>query len=154
MNASGTLEVGSSVFYRDQRYWVETIGQRFIRIADTPIRPEAPAPLARNSFYVPAPMVEAAPTTRNKYGRQPSKKVVERRERQKVEGTKDNGDEVAVLLRACADLDGVYKAAAKYLRVPEKELRVKYGHLNPGQQRMTAGNLLRSAHKKGLIKIG
>ena len=154
MNASGTLEVGSSVFYRDQRYWVETIGQRFIRIADTPIRPESPAPLARNSFYVPAPMVEAAPTTRNKYGRQPSKKAVERRERQKVEGTKDNGDEVAVLLRACTDLNAVYKAASGHLGVPEKELRTKYGHLNPGQQRMTAGNLLRSAHKKGLIKIG
>jgi hypothetical protein len=30
-------------------------------------------------------------------------------------------------------------------------LRAKYAHLNPGQQRMLCGNLLRAAHKKGTI---
>lgn len=142
------LEVGQSVFYRDQRYWVETPGENFIRIADCHIRPEAPAPTTRSSFYVPIGLVAEAPTTRNKYGKQPTKKAVDRRERQKVDGTRDNGDEVAVLLRACSTLGDVYKAAAKALKENEAQLRGKYTHLNPGQQRMCLGNRLRSYFKK------
>lgn len=61
---------------------------------------------------------------------------------------KDNGDHVAGLLRPCETLDQVYAAAAKYLKVKEKELRDKYGHLNPGQQRMNCGNRMRGHYHK------
>jgi hypothetical protein len=142
------LSVGDSVFYRDQRYWIETKGENFIRIADCHIRPEAPPPSTRSSFYVPAGTVTEALTTRNKYGRQPTKKAIDRRERQKVDGTRDNGDEVAVLLRECKSLDDVFRLAAKHLGETEKQLRAKYDHLDNGRKRMTLGNRLRGHFKK------
>lgn len=142
------LSVGASVFYRDQRYWVETMGENFIRIADCHIRPEAAAPSNRSSFYVPVGLVEEAPTTRNRFGKQPTKKTVERRERQKADGTRDTGDSAAVLLRACKTIDDVYRVSAKYLGIPENELRAKYDHLNPGQRRMCCGNRVRAEMKR------
>jgi hypothetical protein len=49
------------------------------------------------------------------------------------------------------DLDFAYSATATLLAIPEDELRARYGHLNPGQQRMNLGNRLR-AHYKRLAK--
>lgn len=54
----------------------------------------------------------------------------------------DNGDDVATKLRG-KTLDEVYAHAAKQLKEPEKDLRKKYEHLNPGMQRMSLGNRLR-----------
>lgn len=54
----------------------------------------------------------------------------------------DNGDDVATKLRG-KTLDDVYAYAAKQLKEPEKDLRNKYKHLNPGMQRMSLGNRLR-----------
>ncbi len=54
----------------------------------------------------------------------------------------DNGDDVATKLRG-KTLDDVYAYAAKQLKEPEKDLRTKYKHLNPGMQRMSLGNRLR-----------
>lgn len=54
----------------------------------------------------------------------------------------DNGDDVATKLRG-KTLDDVYVYAAKQLKEPEKDLRTKYKHLNPGMQRMSLGNRLR-----------
>lgn len=54
-----------------------------------------------------------------------------------------NGDPVAEKL-AGKSLDEVYAQAAKTLKVDEKELRAKYKHLNPGMQRMSLGNRMRS----------
>lgn len=54
----------------------------------------------------------------------------------------DNGDDVATKLRG-KTLDEVYAHAAKALKEPEKDLRAKYKHLNPGMQRMSIGNRLR-----------
>ena len=67
----------------------------------------------------------------------------------------DNNDEVAGLLRDCTTPDETFEKVAealKYLdpenaRTPD-EMRAKYGHLNPGQQRMCAGNLVRGAMKR------
>lgn len=42
-------------------------------------------------------------------------------------------------------LDEVFKIAASTLKEPEKELRAKYAHLNPGMQRMNLGNRIRAA---------
>lgn len=56
----------------------------------------------------------------------------------------DNGDEVAKKLRG-AELDDVYKAAAKLLKEPVPALKARYKHLNPGMQRMNLGNRMRGA---------
>lgn len=145
------LSVGTSVFYRDQRYWIETVGDRFIRIADTRIEPDQldRVPNNRTSFYVPAQLVQEAPVTRNKYGRQPTKKTIDRREKQKQTGQRDNGDEVAAMLRECKSLDEVFKLAAKHLGEKEAALRQKYDHLDNGRKRMVLGNRLRGHFKKG-----
>lgn len=58
----------------------------------------------------------------------------------------DCGDDTAQALRG-KDLESVYAAVAKKLKVPEKELRDKYKHLNPGMQRMSLGNRLRKVTK-------
>lgn len=59
----------------------------------------------------------------------------------------DNGDRAARDLRGL-DLDGVYRLVAGVLSLSEAELRVKYGGLNPGQQRMNLGNRLRGYYRK------
>ena len=59
----------------------------------------------------------------------------------------DNGDTVALLLRG-ADLETVYQIGARELGVTVTELKTKYAHLNPGQQRMNVGNRVRAATKK------
>lgn len=45
------------------------------------------------------------------------------------------------------DHDELYARAARVLKVPEAELRVKYGKLNPGLQAMNLRNRLRKAGK-------
>jgi hypothetical protein len=55
----------------------------------------------------------------------------------------DNGDSVANRLRGL-DLESVYAMAAKLADVPVKELKAKYGALNPGMQRMNLGNKIRA----------
>ena len=80
------------------------------------------------------------------------RKIVDRRvdlshyERIKVEGRRvlDCADSVAKYLRTM-NLEQVYAHAAQQLNVSEDELRQKYGHLNPGMQRMNLGNRIRSA---------
>lgn len=58
--------------------------------------------------------------------------------------TMDNGDELAKQLRG-ADLDEVYSKASKILGETQTALKAKYGHLNPGMQRMNLGNRIRAA---------
>jgi hypothetical protein len=59
----------------------------------------------------------------------------------------DIGDFTAELLRG-KSLDEVYLIASQLLGAAEAELRAKYSHCNPGSQRMSLGNRLRSAQKK------
>lgn len=61
--------------------------------------------------------------------------------------SKDNGDPVADLLVG-KDLDQVYAVGAEQLEVSIDALREKYGHLNPGQQRMNIGNRIRGMLKR------
>lgn len=56
----------------------------------------------------------------------------------------DTCDKVANTLRGLP-LDDQYRAAAKALGETIKALQEKYGHLNPGQQRMCLGNRMRHA---------
>ena len=57
------------------------------------------------------------------------------------------GDDLAMVL-AGHGLDVIYSAAAVVLSTDEFELRQRYAHLNPGQQRMNLGNRIRSTWKK------
>jgi hypothetical protein len=61
----------------------------------------------------------------------------------------DNGDAIATLLRGKTP-EEVCKLAEKL--IPNCEATTKYAHLNAGQQRMNAGNLIRNAAKRGEIK--
>jgi hypothetical protein len=63
-------------------------------------------------------------------------------------GQRDNGDEVAAMLRECKNLDEVYAAAAKYMKMKEPVLRDKYKHLDNGRQRMCLGNIMRGEMKR------
>lgn len=169
----GDLQRGVSVWYRGERFYVEHCPVEwakgcYVRIVDQPVRPHphpAPTTLAiqRNglnvrgtqkemvghtlSFCVHPDTLSLAPVTRNAYGVQPTLAGVARAERAKA-GIKDVGDDVAVMLREAKTLDGVYQVGAEYLGVPEQELRAKYAHLNPGQQRMNIGNRMRAKWKK------
>ena len=61
--------------------------------------------------------------------------------------SKDNADEVAVMLRG-KTLDEVYEIAESWLTISAEELKARYAHLNAGQQRMNVGNRLRACIKK------
>ena len=58
-----------------------------------------------------------------------------------------NGDAVATNL-AGLSLEAVYSVASQAMFVPVEDLQAKYGHLNPGQQRMNLGNRLRGLVQK------
>lgn len=161
----GSLKRGDSVWYRGERYWVEFANTQwssgsYVRISNEPVHPEPERPLPTDtadpakprplvSFCVHADLLDLAPQNRNIYGRQPSQADIVRHERH-ANGQRDVGDEVANLLRAASakGLDGCYAAAADFLGCPESALREKYGHLNPGQQRMNLGNRMRGHAKK------
>jgi hypothetical protein len=148
----GELKVGDPIFYKGDRYWIERAPASwsetvFVCISDMKIDPTPGryAPKGRMSFHVPADAVTLAP--RAKPGRRaPTVADVQRIERQ-AEGKTDVGDTVAEMLRG-KSLDEMYTLAARFLRVPEDELRTKYSHLNNGQQRMNLGNRMRSWEKK------
>jgi hypothetical protein len=61
------------------------------------------------------------------------------------------GDQVADLL-AGKDLDAVYDIASKKTGVSSRDLKAKYGSLNPGMQRMALGNRIRGAANGGAKK--
>ena len=63
-----------------------------------------------------------------------------------ADGTKkrsiDKGDGVAVQMRALT-LNGVYAYASTVTQTPVSTLCDRFGHLNPGMQRMSLGNMVR-----------
>jgi len=62
----------------------------------------------------------------------------------------NTGDKIARLLAGLEPL-AVIQAAESVLGMKSGELSERYESLNPGQQRMNAGNLIRSAFKRGEI---
>lgn len=82
-----------------------------------------------------------------------SKQVKKYAETKSASGKKslDNDDGVAKALRGM-ELEDVYKEASKKLDMTVRQLKLKYGRLNAGMQRMNLGNRLRKlerANKKG-----
>ena len=63
-----------------------------------------------------------------------------------------NGDPVAMFLSGKTP-DEVIADAERLCMLPAGELKAKYGHLNPGQQRMNAGNRIRGAIKRGELTV-
>lgn len=146
--------MGDSVWYRGERYWVTRAPadwsvSHFVRISDKRVREDSPEVKDSTSFFVHPDLLDLAPVNRNPYGRQPTMADVKRREVQRTTGLRDNGDEVAELLRSAKTLDDVYRIGARFLGVKEAELRAKYEKLNPGQQRMCVGNRMRGKAKTG-----
>ena len=64
----------------------------------------------------------------------------------------NTGDKIAHLLAGLEPL-AVIQAAESVLGMESGELSERYEKLNHGQQRMNAGNLIRSAHKRGEISV-
>ena len=152
--ADGDLMVGTTVWYRGSRYWIEYIPpsfeeSSFVRLSSSFVDP-TPGRLPnkhRESFHVHADLVVLAPFKKNRYENQPSLADVARAERAK-EGITDVGDEIAILLRTAKTLEDTYRIAGKFLNTRPDELSARYGHLNNGQQRMNLGNRMRSHMKK------
>jgi hypothetical protein len=63
----------------------------------------------------------------------------------------NNGDSVAKLLGALSPKQVCILATKVVFECPD--LVAKYAHLNPGQQRMNAGNRIRAAVKAGELKV-
>lgn len=67
------------------------------------------------------------------------------------DGTKvrsmDKGDSVAQSLRGLS-IEDVYKQAAKITHIGVLDLQSRFGHLNPGMQRMNLGNMIRKAMRE------
>ena len=63
-----------------------------------------------------------------------------------------NGDTIAKALEGKA-AEEVLQIADSLLGLPSGTLQSQYARLNPGQQRMNAGNRLRAALKKGTIAV-
>ncbi len=151
---AGTLKRGMIVFYRGLRYWVERVPKDWsescaVYISDEKVHPDEARLNSerRESFCVHADLLDEAPQVTRIGAALPTVASAARQERA-AKGIHDVGDEVAVLLRGCKDLESVYVVAAKYLKITVKDLKAKYGHLNPGQQRMNCGNKMRHAWKK------
>lgn len=147
------LKRGMIVFYHELRYWVERVPASWaescaVYISDEKVHPDVSRMNSekRESFCVHADLLTEAPQVTRIGAALPTVASAARQERAK-QGIRDVGDEVAVALRPCKDLDAVYKVAAEYLGKTVKELKAKYGHLNPGQQRMNCGNAMRYAWK-------
>ena len=83
-----------------------------------------------------------------------SRKLREARQRYEVtvaasgNASADNADVIAQALRGLEPKQ-VVAAAERILGMTEGELWAKYERLNPGQQRMNAGNRIRGAIKRG-----
>jgi len=63
-----------------------------------------------------------------------------------------NGDDVATLVAGSSPED-VCSTAEKLAGLKFGELSTKYGHLNPGQVRMCAGNRIRAMVKKEAVTV-
>jgi hypothetical protein len=61
-----------------------------------------------------------------------------------------NGDDIATLLAGSSPED-VCTTAERLAGLEAGELATKYGHLNPGQVRMCAGNRIRAMVKKETV---
>lgn len=152
----GSLKCGDIVFYRGERMFIEAAPDdwtysAWVRITDVRIDPRIPPykwTTKRVAFNVHADMLTLAPPAPLYSDRLPTVASVARKERAKT-GERDIGDEIAQMLRPAESLEQVYQIASKYLGVPEADLRLKYGHLNPGQQRMNLGNKMRFKWRKG-----
>ena len=148
------LKRGMIVFYRELRYWVERVPASWaescaVYISDEKVHPDVNRLNSerRESFCVHADLLTEAPQPTRLTSALPTVASAARKERAE-KGIRDVDDEVARLLRECPDLESVYKAAARYLGTTVKDLKAKYGHLNPGQQRMNCGNKMRFKWKQ------
>jgi hypothetical protein len=99
------------------------------------------------TFCVHPDLLTLAPPPVSTFAHAPTQAQHDRKERA-AKGQKDVGDPIAVMLREAKSLDDVYRIGGKYLELQPEDLKKKYGHLNPGQQRMNVGNKMRAKWRK------
>ena len=155
----GSIKRGDSVWYCNQRYYVEWAPDHwskgcYARLSNQKVHPDPLRPLPSDSpsqtlvsFCVHADALELAPVAAKPFQKDPTRAAIARMERARA-GQKDTGDEVALTLREAKTIEDVYRIGAKYLGVKVQELKDRYGHLNPGQQRMNVGNKMRAHWRK------
>jgi hypothetical protein len=135
------IEIGTPVYYRDQRMWVYGFSttRTFAMIGNA--EPRLWNPKHHECFHVPVGTIREATVIRTRNPLHKTKvlspKAAETRAKKKAEKTPT----------VCAGLDDLYKEAAAKLRVKESELRAKYGHLSNGLQSMNLRNRIRGASK-------
>jgi hypothetical protein len=153
LTAAGEYEVGDSVWYHDERYYVEWAPDSWdttstVHISDMRIVPGRIPDKSRRLFSVHADLLSKAPVTKNAGGRQPTKAALTQREEKRKTGQRDNGDEVSQMLRSVDSLDEAFALASAYLGVPISDLQTKYAHLDNGRKRMCLGNLMRGKSRR------
>jgi len=151
-HAPGGLKEGDSVWYRNERWWVCNVPgswemTSYVVIVNEAWRPGGHVSKTAEVLSVHADLVELAPVKGPAWTAQPTKHAVDTQAKKKELGITHVGDDIGAMLQG-KSLDEVYTIAAKYLGVPEKELRAKYSHMNPGQQRMNCGNRMRGWSKR------
>lgn len=150
--APGGLKEGESVWYRGERWWVCNVPgswefTSYVVIVSEAWRPGGHVSKTAEVLSVHADLLEHAPMKGPAWTAQPTKHAVETQAKKKELGITHVGDDIGAMLQG-KSLDEVYEIASKYLGVPEKELRAKYSHMNPGQQRMNCGNRMRGWSKR------
>lgn len=171
-HAPGSLKRADTVWYRGERFWIETAPKTwdkscYVRICNRPVIPDprlpTPSEMALTeiglqeknmkhakglvSFHVHPDLLSLAPPPVSTFARPPTQAEADRKERT-AKGQKDVGDPVAVKLREAKSLDDVYRIGAEFLEMQVEDLKKRYAHLNPGQQRMNVGNKMRAKWRK------
>jgi hypothetical protein len=146
------LLAGTAVFYRGERYFIESCPKSWdysahVYISDIKTREGEGTAKTANRFGVHPDLLELAPTIKGFNAKQPTQKAVIAKADREAKGIKDAGDIVAETLRGL-DLDQKYAVAAAFMLEEEQDLRDKYGRLNPGQQSMNLSNRMRAWLKK------
>lgn len=164
------MNVGEKVLYKGAEVevtspvksgWLSVLlndgSTRKVRLGEVkrPSKPELPPKMRAKDPATTNPRVAEALTKAKEAKPEPERVA------KAAPGPQDNGDEVAAEMRNLPDLNAVYAYGAAQLRdrlvkqygiAPENAeltLRTKYSSLNPGQQRMVIGNLVRG-HRKAL----
>lgn len=128
-----------------------TAAEIFAQAAQVNALPEAPAKKARTAKAAARTPRARKPISERRNGVIQAEYLPKYQAYKRADGktSLDNGDGVASTLRALA-LETVYKVTAKEIGESIEALKAKYGHLNPGMQRMNLGNRLR-AHYRAIV---
>lgn len=119
-----------------------------VQASSSPTDSESPKKTRKEAFRTPREPRARKPISERRNGVIDAQYLPKYREYRRADGkaSVDNGDGVASTLRGVT-LELVYKICAKEIGESIEALKTKYGHLNPGMQRMNLGNKLRAFYR-------